>query len=58
MMGKVRSALFDMLLAMCSGGPLFPATTRWLDLYAGVRALHLQPARHGIVLALHSQALS
>ena len=38
MMGKVRSALFDMLLAMCSGGPHFPSTTRWLDLYAGAHA--------------------
>ena len=36
MMGKVRSALFDMLLALSSpNGAQFPATTRWLDLYAG-----------------------
>ena len=36
MMGKVRSALFDMLLALSSpNGAQFPATARWLDLYAG-----------------------
>ena len=39
MMGKVRSALFDMLLSLSSpNGAQFPAATRWLDLYAGAPA--------------------
>lgn len=46
MMGKVRSAIFSMLLARLGMAQL-PSTSRWLDLFAGTGSVGIEAISRG-----------
>lgn len=47
MMERVRAAVFDMILAHSGSMAGFPATTKWLDLYAGTGSVGLEALSRG-----------
>ena len=47
MMGKVRSAVFSMLLSRIGGGSAFPSECRWLDLFGGTGSVGFEAISRG-----------
>jgi len=47
MMGKVRSAVFSMLLSRIGGSSEFPSHCRWLDLFAGTGSVGIEALSRG-----------